>query len=452
MTQISPSNLQITIRPVQYRDLEAVERLYSEGFEADGVGGSIDPDRPLKYLQLRPWHGLHRVLNLLLNPLQYMFCASIPEQGNKIRGVIRVSPFNRTRSTWRVDRVAVDDSLPVGTPAVSQENSSAEGAEIAPSVRKLSFSEIGSQLLRHCLDTIWEARTWLLEVNVNDKDSLALYRENGFQPLAQMTYWEITPKLLQELAEREPDLPNLLPVSNADAQLLYQLDTASMPPLVRQVFDRHILDFKTSLLGSLMDGLKHWLSHTEVVSGYVFEPQRKAAIGYFQLKLCRDSSKPHQGQLTVHPAYTWLYPELLSQMARITQDLPAQSLQLASSDYQPEREEYLDQLGATRIAHTLMMSRSVWHKVRETKPTALEGLQLPEVLQGLKPARKPVPSRITLLSSVNQSSQTETSADTGSALRQNGSKSETNGQGTKRSLKLPVSRDFSDPPQEGPCC
>jgi hypothetical protein len=287
---------------------------------------------------------------------------------------------------------------------------------------------------------------------VNDKDALALYRENGFQPLAQMTYWEIAPERLQEISEREPDLPNLLPVSNADAQLLYQLDTTSMPPLVRQVFDRHILDFKTSLVGSLMDGFKYWLSRTEAVSGYVFESQRKAAIGYFQLRLCRDGSKPHQAQLTVHPAYTWLYPELLSQMARIIQDLPKQSLQLVSSDYQPEREEYLDRIGGTRIAHTLMMSRSVWHKVRETKPTALEGLQLPEVLQGLKPARKPVPSRISVVSSVSQSLQPDGKVDAGSSAQQNGVKSDTNGQSTKRLLNLSVSTDFSDPPQEGPCC
>ncbi len=176
-----------------------------------------------------------------------------------------------------------------------------------------------------------------------------------------------------------------------------------MPPLVRQVFDRHLLDFKTSLTRSLLEGLKHWLNHTEMVSGYVFESQRKAAIGYFQVQLCRDGSQPHQAQITVHPAYTWLYPELMSQMARIIQDLPTQSLQLASSDYQPEREEYLGRLGATRISHTLMMSRSVWHKVKESKPNALEGLQLPEVLQGLKPSRKPIPSRIVLQSTIQPS-------------------------------------------------
>ena len=236
--------------------------------------------------------------------------------------------------------------------------------------------------MRHCLEAIWEARTWIVEVQVSDNPAMALYRQNGFQPLAQMTYWTIEPELLAQLGEREPDLPNLTPVSNSDAQLLYQLDTVSMPPLVRQVFDRHILDFKTSLFESILAGIKQWFGRTEVVSGYVFEPQRKAAIGYFQIRLSRDGSSHHEAQLTVHPAYTWLYPELLAQMARITQQLPPQSLRLASTDYQPEREEYLTSIGAEPIANTLLMSRSVWHKLRETKQVALDGLQLSDVLGG----------------------------------------------------------------------
>jgi ribosomal protein S18 acetylase RimI-like enzyme len=358
-----PQNQSLVIRPVQYRDLEGIERLSAETFEVDR-SSLADPERSHLSL-LRPWFGLIKCLSIFPNPLQYRFCIYVAEQYRQVQGMIQVTPFNRTRSTWKVQQVAVDT--------------------------KARTQGIGSQLLRHCFEAIGEARTWLLEVNINNKDALALYRQNGFQTLAQLTYWKIESSLLQELAAREPDLPNLLPVSNADAQLLYQLDTASMPPLVRQVFDREIHDFKTSLVGALIEGLRQWRSKTEVVSGYVFEPQRKAAIGYFQLRMCRKGKKPHVATLTVHPAYTWLYPELLSQLARIVQDLPPQSLQLASADYQPEREEYLEQIGAERVEHTLMMSRSVWHKIRESKFASLEGLQWPEVLQGLQPARKPVP-------------------------------------------------------------
>lgn len=363
MTSLLPRNLSVIIRPVQYRDLDGIERITQESFAAltpKGAGFAIS-----QMQRLRRWYGLLKFLSWFPNPLQYRLCAYIAEQGRMLLGMIQVSPFNRTRSTWRIDQVLLE--------------------------RGVDKQGIGSQLLRHCFESILEARTWLLEVNINDIEALALYRQNGFQRLAEMTYWEIGPELLAELAQAEPDLPNLLPVSNADAQLLYQLDTASMPPLVRQVFDRNTRDFKTSLFGALTDAVKQWLTKTEVVSGYVFEPQRKAAIGYFQVQLDRKGEVPHAATLTVHPAYTWLYPELLSQLARIAQDFPQQGLQLASSDYQAEREEYLERIGAKRIEHTLVMSRSVWHKLRESKFVSLEGIQWTDMLQGLQPARKPIP-------------------------------------------------------------
>jgi N-acetylglutamate synthase-like GNAT family acetyltransferase len=375
MPSTLPQNTNIVIRPFQYRDLEEVERL-SGGHEVEERSDPLRVER--RFQLLRRWQGWLKSLSSLPNPLRRPPILYVAEQNSQIYGMIQVAPFNRTRSTWRVDQVAMDIAIPE------------RGDRAFP-------SDVGSQLLRHCFQTIWEARTWLTEVDINDKTTLALYRQNGFQPLAQVTYWAIAPDLLKTLAEREPDLPNLLPVSHADASLLYQLDTASMPPLVRQVFDRHILDFKSSLFSAVMSGFKQWFNHTEMVSHYVFEPQRKAAIGCFTLHLSRDGSQPHLAELTVHPAYTWLYPELMSQMAQIAQSFPAQSLRLASSDYHPEREEYLEQIGASRMEHTLMMSRSVWHKLRESKPVSLEGLQLSDVLQGFQPARKPIPSRLSWL-------------------------------------------------------
>lgn len=375
-----PQTPSIFIRPVQYRDLDAIDQLIQQSPEIELPHCSTVRE---KSVSLRHWYGVLKVLSFFPNPFQSLSCVHVAEFNQQIQGMIRVSPFNRAGSTWRVDRVVVTPTI------VESENAEAQV------VTKI---DVGSLLIRFCLERIWQARTWILEIDVSDKSALDLYRHNGFQPLANMTYWEISAEQLQTLAEREPDLPNLLPVSNADAQLLYQLDTMAMPPLVRQVFDRHIQDFKTSVFGSLVEWAKQILTRTEAVSGYVFEPQRKAAIGYFQLRLCRDGSQPHTAQLTVNPAYTWLYPELMAQMARIMQDLPTQSLQIASPDYQPEREEYLDRTGAERIGHTLLMSRSVWHKVRETKSIA-EGLQLAEMLQNLQPARKPIPGRISMMKS-----------------------------------------------------
>jgi ribosomal protein S18 acetylase RimI-like enzyme len=411
MTSSIPRNLSVVIRPVQYRDLDGIERLTQESFAALTPQGACFAVRQMQWL--RRWYGFIKFLSWFPNPLQHLFCSYVAEQGRMLLGMIQVSPFNRTRSTWRIDRVMLD--------------------------RGADKQGIGSQLMRHCFESILEARTWILEVNVSDLEALALYRQNGFQRLAEMTYWEIPPELLSELAQGEPDLPNLLPVSNADAQLLYQLDTASMPPLVRQVFDRNNRDFKTSLFGVLTDAIKQWLTKTEVVSGYVFEPQRKAAIGHFQVQLDRKGIAPHVATLTVHPAYTWLYPELLSQLARIAQDFPEQGLQLASSDYQPEREEYLERIGANRIEHTLIMSRSVWHKLRESKFVSLEGIQWPEVLQGLQPARKPIPGGMSWVQPVQKPSPDR------SALP----KSEPSNFGCKNcNIEASCQPESADPPQE----
>lgn len=395
MIRAFPQTTNIVIRPIQYRDLESVEQLCAEAEDPESPDCSMVREKPLA---IRRWYGVLKVLSLFPNPFQNSFCIHVAELNQQIKGLIQVSPFNRTGTTWRVDRVAVNSVVLQNAPKLEAE----VDTETPPASSLVTSSDIGSLLLRYCLEKIWQARTWILEIDINDKSALALYRKNGFQRLAHMTYWGIAPECLKELSEREPDLPNLLPISNADAQLLYQLDTMAMPPLVRQVFDRHIQDFKTSLVGSVAEGIRQLFSRTEFVSGYIFEPQRKAAIGYFQVQLCRDGSQPHVAQLTVNPAYTWLYPELMAQMARVTQEVPTQTLHLSSSDYQPEREEYLERIGADRIAHTLVMSRSVWHKLREAKPAAMEGLQLSDVLQGLQPSRKPVPGRISLLKSVKQ--------------------------------------------------
>ncbi len=382
----SEPKLQTLIRPLQYRDIDAIASLCQQATIVDTTIKAQIEDR---LRQMTRWHAPFQFLNIIPTPNLSDRTLLVAECEQQVRGVISVSPFNRTRSTWHVEWVSIDPQAV--TPA-----------------QVTGKNDIGSQLLRYCFEHIVEASTWLLEVDVNDTSTLALYRQNGFQPLAHLTYWEIAPELLQELAQREPDLPNLLPVRNTDAQLIYQLDTVSMPPLLRQVFDKQIHDFKTSFVQTVVGKVRSLLQHKQPISNYVFEMQRKAAIGYYRLFLNHepvadtdsDPESPterhqaHHAELTVHPAYTWLYPELMAQLARSCQDLPQQPLQLVSADYQPEREEYFQQIGAVRVKHSLLMSRSVWHKLREAKHLSLENLQIAEMLQSLQPSRQPLPNRI----------------------------------------------------------
>jgi N-acetylglutamate synthase-like GNAT family acetyltransferase len=347
------------IRLVQARDLEVVHQLGLNSLHSQtnqtGLGASWLPS------SLRALVGdRHRTYVL--------------ESGAEIVGCLRVAPINSQRSAWQMESMAI-----------------AQGRDT---------NSCGTQLIRHCLEVCYEARNWLVQVDVNQKQAIALYRTNGFQPLAHLTDWQISSHLLQELAQRSPDLPNLLPISNSDASLLYQLDIAAMPPQLRQVYDLTVQDFRSSPIEKVMGYGYHLLNHLQEVSGYIYETQRKAAIGYFDLVLDRSPhslSPTHHCQMTVHPAYTWLYPELMAQVANTTVSLCGTDnlgkLRLTSADYQPEREAYLEQIQAERLGHTLLMARSVWHKVREARPM-LDALQLSKMLAGLQPAQKPVPGRI----------------------------------------------------------
>jgi hypothetical protein len=369
MATASPKRESV-VRPLQYRDWDAVNILL--GQETDSQAERSWLLEPLqRTVQNWPKNPLWRLLDAMpgqWHPLKTF----VLEQHDRLVGLIQVAPFNQARSTWRVERICLEEGI--------------------------SAYDAGTQLLRYCMETVWEARTWLVEVEVNHTDSLGIYRQNGFQPLSQMTRWQLSPEVLEPLALRSPSLPNLLPVNNADAALLYQLDTAAMPPFVRQVFDRHVKDFQRSFIRSIFASLKIQLNHKEWLNGYVFEPQRKAAIGYFSICRNRVGTEPHGAQMTVHPAYTWLYPELLAHLAHLSQQAsPSASMSVVSADYQPEREDYLEQVGAERMEHTLMLSRSVWHKVKESKTLSLEALQLTEMLQGLQPNQSPAPGRMTFL-------------------------------------------------------
>ncbi|MFG6106718.1 N-acetyltransferase [Leptothoe sp. EHU-05/26/07-4] len=366
MTPVNSSD-SIAVRPVHFRDSE---KLMPNGGSEVVTCGAFTKNQPVldsgHLFGKEAWQRLSR----LVNPLQPKTITFAAGCKHTTQGVIQVSPFNSTRSTWRIDQVMVKAS--------------------SDEVLTLNL-DLASLLLRHCFETIVEAHTWISETSIQDKFGLALYRQNGFQPLAYVTYWSIDAEQITSLAENEPDLPNLLPVSNADAQLIYHLETASMPPQLRQVFDHQIQDFRTRSIAGVRAQVQRWLGQSESVSAYVFEPQRKAAIGYFSLRLSQDTEQPNRAKLTVHPAYTWLYPELMAQMAQVLQGASNQTLQLASLDYQPERESYLREIEATEVGHTVMMSRSVWHKVRESKAVSIEGLQ--DVLQGLQPSGKAIPSR-----------------------------------------------------------
>jgi ribosomal protein S18 acetylase RimI-like enzyme len=365
----------INVRPIQQRDFYAVQKL--NAMEAEDAQFSVTSAQNhqlvARELSLRQALGQAFLFGWL--PHSASDRLFVAESQGEVVGMIWVTAFNHSRSTWQIETVAI--------------------------ATEVDYFSVGTSLIRHALEACWEARTWLLQVDVQSNQAIALYRQNGFQPLAHLTNWQISQALVTELATQSADLPNLLPVNNADAPLIYQLDTASMPPQIRQVYDLGINDFRTNIWGNIFTHGQHLLRSTQEISGYVYETQRKAAIGFFAL-LLQPNYCP-RCQLTIHPAYTWLYPEVISQVSKVIEHHQktdqskeadsATGFMVSSTDYQPEREAYLEQIQAERVNHGLLMGRSVWHKVRESR-LSLEALQLSRVLAGLQPAQRPIPGRI----------------------------------------------------------
>ncbi|MEL7227380.1 MAG: GNAT family N-acetyltransferase, partial [Cyanobacteria bacterium J06576_12] len=227
MTRAQSSDSNISIRSIHLRDLD---NLKVPGATEVASHSTDTPDIDDYIQQLRRWYGPMKALTLFPNPLQHKFSAFVAEADGYLQGMVQVAPFNRTLSTWKIDRMLVN--LAKGQADKKAAQLSSQGSKPKEcKERKLHLGmDVGSQLLRYCFENIREAQYWISETDVNDQFGLSLYRHNGFQPLAKATYWSIQPEQLATLAERDPDLPNLLPVSNADAQLIYQLETVSIPP------------------------------------------------------------------------------------------------------------------------------------------------------------------------------------------------------------------------------
>jgi len=349
----------VLIRRVQFLDLDSLSALCAAQPENGGL--SLE--------KIRDWFGPVALLNHFPNRYQHLFEVFVAQVEGKVVGMIQVAPVNVTHTTWRIERLVVHPTF----------------AEPHP---------ISLLLLGTVFEYYRSSRTWVLESDIHDKDALAVFREKGFQSLAEQSYWQLNPEIL---AQQEPTTAiQLRPVSNADAALLCELDTATMPPIVRNVYNRHIDDFRSNFLQRAGDAIGLQLAHQERVFSYVYEPQRRVAIGAFDLylqQLPRPLAEPHRVNLWVHPAYTWLYAPLMQTLAQILRHYPQRALEIVSADYQPEREAYFASLGAEVTRRTLLMSRSVWHKVRESR-NPLEHLLIPEMLPQWQPLRNPLPNRL----------------------------------------------------------
>lgn len=167
MNTSTTSKSSLQIRPLQYRDLNTIAILLQTRLAEEY--NSQQAELLKKIQKYQSYYGLLQILKILPSSFNRDLYIYIAERDEQIQGFISVIPANHTRTTWKVEQIMINSH------------------HCAPNLL-IGNRSIGSQLLRYCFEKIWEARTWILEVNINEKDTIGLYRENGFQPIAQMTY------------------------------------------------------------------------------------------------------------------------------------------------------------------------------------------------------------------------------------------------------------------------
>lgn len=130
MTSSVPNTPKLVVRPLQYRDVDAINALVSEYVAREDSKRLLTIDRELQ--QVGSWYGLKRFLSLLPRSYYHGWRIYVAQQLQEVLGLIQVSSVNSTRSTWRVERVLLNSNAPQLEPLKDQK-------------------AIGSQLLRYCL-------------------------------------------------------------------------------------------------------------------------------------------------------------------------------------------------------------------------------------------------------------------------------------------------------------
>lgn len=313
-------------------------------------------------LQRAVWLGLpERLLQALTARQSLAPRVLVAFQGNSPEGLIVTRRLNRSGSCWQMQHLRL---------ACSRHRRELAGALVRTAIRQTRG-----------------ASSWIANAATLDSDRLAVLREQGFQPLRTDQLWrwsdsrDLPPGNDATLTGNAVNLGDLQlqPLSRRNAQLLWQLEQAACPALLRQLLDRRVDDLLDQSQG------KGWL---------LVDPGRDQAVAAIRWL----GDHPGGGddvEFTVHPGWQHLLgspTELL--LRRLRQQLGGapRSLWLRSDVQDKARLLWLQRLGAEARGEQVLMARSVWHRQEHPATAALGARQLEAVLGQLQPRRQPLPT------------------------------------------------------------
>ena len=272
-------------------------------------------------------------------------------------GLITSQRLNRTGTCWKIQHLLLASGL--------------EGQPRLP-----SEARIRAALLREAIQRQRGAASWIATASSDDGRRLCLLREQGFQPLRTDRLWRWPQAVERDSAPTAPlasDL-SLRCLNRRNATMLWHLEQAACPALLRQLLDRRIEDLLDQSRG------RGWM---------LVDASRNMAVAGLRW-IADEPGGETLLEFSLHPGWRHLLGppcELLMKRARSALG----SLRLRCDVTDLELQSWLEQLGAVEHGDEVLMARSVWK--RQERRAARRGVpRLDTVLEQLQPRRRPMPS------------------------------------------------------------
>lgn len=270
-------------------------------------------------------------------------------------GLIVSRPLNRSGSCWQVQHLRT--------------------------TRSDLRMELSTDLLRAAMEGA-NASSWVATAAIDDRQRLAVLREQGFQPLRQdqLWHWSAAPDPAGSKATCLGELL-LQPLNRRNASQLWHLEQTVCPAQLRQMLDRRIEDLLDQSRG------RGWM---------LIDPSRDVAVAAIRWQ-GEHAGGGHDLELSVDPGWTQLYgPATTLLLLQMLQSLQSGSaLWLRSDPYDEARLQWLRSQGAEQRGERVLMARSLWRRQPLPHLQAQANRRLEAILAQLQGRQRPVPTPLT---------------------------------------------------------
>lgn len=310
-------------RRIRYSDLDRVREIFIAAFREEY--GRRGVDIGAQVTRWKRYYPLLKALAQFPNPYRYALNIHVWEEGGRVLGFIMTSPGNRERTRWHIDFVAVAPD--------------AQGRGLGGRLVESLFDHYGA-----C-----GVKLFTLEVDQENAQALRFYDKLGFRRYASVAYYTMD-------APPPPpteDPGGFRPMAAGDADALFAMHTASLPPAVRHIDSRTRADFAYGPSERSVAALRRGLHHQDDQRWVLVEGGQVVA---WVRVLAQWRALPHTIHLMTLPGQEHQYPALLAKAAAVLALYPPRQVLAWASDHTPAKQQALAAWGmrVLTVDHSLV--------------------------------------------------------------------------------------------------